>query len=169
MVLFQLRSSPPSTEPNKGTLCSDCQSCARATPELYSQPEDKLLARIDPGTHLLSKWTQPIGWHGSCQPPVLGEGLGQRDVLAGAARRLSYLSLQDPILLQYGSRLTVNKAPTLWDSTCFSRNRVKVGIEVEIEKGEKDKALKELLTLFGSQHLSGSTLVASYDTQCPRR
>ena len=67
--------------------------------------------------------------------------MGQRDVLAGAARRLSYLSLQDPILLQYGSRLTVNKAPTLWDSTCFSRNRVKVGIEVEIEKGEKDKAL----------------------------
>ena len=106
--LIQLRSSPPSTESYKGTLYSDCQSCARATPELYFQPEDKLLAKIDPGTHLLGKWTQPIGWHGPCQPPVFGEGLGQRDMLARATRRLSYLNLQDPSLLQYGSRLTVN-------------------------------------------------------------
>ena len=57
MVLIQLRSSPPSMESNKGTLCSDCQSCARATPELYSQPEDELLARIDLGIHL-----DPTDW-----------------------------------------------------------------------------------------------------------
>ena len=148
--MVQLRSSPPTTESNRGTLYSDGQSCVRATPELYSQPE------FDPGTHLLSKWTQPIGWHGPCQPPVFGEGLGQRDVLAGAARRLSYLSLQDPSLPQYGSRPTVNRAPTLWGLTCFLRNRVKVEKEVEIVKGEKDKALKELVTLFGSHHLGGA-------------
>ena len=68
-----------------------------------------------------------------------------------AARRLSHLSLQDPSLLQYGSRLTVNEEPTLWDSTCFSRNRVKAGKEGEIEREEKDKALA---THFGSRHPS---------------
>ena len=165
--MIQLWSSPPTTESNRGTLCSDSQSCARATPELYSQPEGKLLARIDPGTHLLGKWTQPIGWHGPCQPPVFREGLGQRDVLAEAALRLSYLSLQDPSLLQYGLRPTVNRAPTLWGLTCFSRNRVKVEKEVEIGR-RNGQGAKGAGDSFRESPPRGGTLVASYDTQCLR-